>query len=126
MNIRGFAKRSKAGNLVWRIFIGVLGGSVTVLGAIALVAPGPGVLILLAGLGILATEFAWASRAMNKTKSMAQTAADKVGIPTWVKYLIFAGAAVFSILVIIYYHFTKQLLHISKSTIQSKALQLRR
>jgi len=44
---------------------------------------------------------------MNKTKSMAQTAADKVGIPTWVKYLIFAGAAVFSILVIIYYHFTK-------------------
>jgi hypothetical protein len=44
---------------------------------------------------------------MSKTKSMAQTAADKVGIPTWVKYLIFAGAAVFSILVIIYYHFTR-------------------
>ena len=65
MNIRGFAKRSKAGKLIWRIFIGVLGGTVTVLGAIALVAPGPGVLILLAGLGILATEFAWASRAMN-------------------------------------------------------------
>lgn len=91
MNIRGFAKRSKAGNLIWRIFIGVLGGTVTVLGAIALVAPGPGVLILLAGLGILATEFAWASRAMNKTKNMAQTAADKVGIPTWVKYLILRG-----------------------------------
>jgi uncharacterized protein (TIGR02611 family) len=104
MNIRGFAKRSKAGNLIWRTFIGVLGGTVTVLGAVALVAPGPGVLILLAGLGILATEFAWASRAMNKTKSMAQTAADKAGIPTWVKYLMFAGAAVFSILVIIYYH----------------------
>ena len=78
MNLRSFIKRSKAGNLVWRIFIGVLGGTVTVLGAIALVAPGPGVLILLAGLGILATEFAWASRAMNKTKSMAQTSAYKV------------------------------------------------
>ena len=103
MNIRGFVKRSKAGNLIWRIFIGVLGGTVTVLGAIALVAPGPGVLILLAGLGILATEFAWASRAMSKTKSIAQTAADKVGMPTWVKYLIFAGAALFSIIVIIYY-----------------------
>jgi hypothetical protein len=50
MSIRGFAKRSKAGKLIWRIFIGVLGGTVTVLGAIALVAPGPGVLILLAGL----------------------------------------------------------------------------
>ena len=107
MNIRGFAKRSKAGKLAWRILIGVLGGTITVLGAFALVAPGPGVLILLAGLGILASEFAWASRAMNKTKSIAQTAADKVGIPTWVKYLIFAGAALFSIFAIIYYYMTK-------------------
>ena len=107
MNLRRFIKRTKAGQLIWRIFIGVLGGAVTVLGAIALVAPGPGVLILLAGLGILASEFAWASRAINKTKTMAQTAADKVGIPTWVKYLSFAGAALFSILVIIYYYMTK-------------------
>ena len=107
MNLRSFIKRTKAGQLIWRIFIGVLGGTITVLGAIALVAPGPGVLILLAGLGILASEFAWASRAMNKTKSIAQTAADKVGIPTWVKYLIFAGAALFSIFAIIYYYMTK-------------------
>jgi uncharacterized protein (TIGR02611 family) len=103
MNLRSFIKRTKAGQLIWRIFIGVLGGTITVLGAIALVAPGPGVLILLAGLGILASEFAWASRAVNKTKTMAQTAADKVGIPTWVKYLIFAGAALFSIIAIIIY-----------------------
>ena len=103
MNLRSFIKRTKAGQLIWRIFIGVLGGTITVLGAIALVAPGPGVLILLAGLGILASEFAWASRAVNKTKTMAQTAADKVGIPTWVKYLIFAGAALFSIVAIIIY-----------------------
>ena len=103
MNLRSFIKRTKAGQLIWRIFIGVLGGTITVLGAIALVAPGPGVLILLAGLGILASEFAWASRAVNKTKTMAQSAADKVGIPTWVKYLIFAGAALFSIIAIIIY-----------------------
>ena len=103
MNLRSFIKRTKAGQLIWRIFIGVLGGTITVLGAIALVAPGPGVLILLAGLGILASEFAWASRAVNKTRTMAQTAADKVGIPTWVKYLIFAGAALFSIIAIIIY-----------------------
>lgn len=103
MNLRRFIKRTKAGQIIWRVFIGVLGGSITVLGAIALVAPGPGVLILLAGLGILASEFAWASRAMNKTKSIAQSAADKVGIPIWIKYLIFAGAAVFSIFAIIYY-----------------------
>jgi uncharacterized protein (TIGR02611 family) len=103
MNLRSFIKRTKAGQLIWRIFIGVLGGTITVLGAIALVAPGPGFLILLAGLGILASEFAWASRAVSKTKTIAQTAADKVGMPTWVKYLIFAGAALFSIVAIIYY-----------------------
>ena len=107
MKLRRFIKRTKAGQLIWRIFIGVLGGTITVLGAIALVAPGPGVLILLAGLGILASEFAWASRAMNKTKSMAQTAADKVGMPTWIKYLILAGAALFSIFAIIYYQMHK-------------------
>ena len=103
MNLRAFIKRTKAGQLIWRIFIGVLGGTITVLGAIALVAPGPGVLILLAGLGILASEFAWAARAVNKTKSMAQSAADKVGIPTWIKYLFFAGAALFSIIAIVIY-----------------------
>ena len=103
MNLRSFIKRTKAGQLIWRIIIGALGGTITVLGAIALVAPGPGVLILLAGLGILASEFAWASRAVSKTKTIAQTAADKVGMPTWVKYLIFAGAALFSIVAIIYY-----------------------
>ena len=107
MKLRRFIKRTKAGQLIWRIFIGVLGGTITVLGAIALVAPGPGVLILLAGLGILASEFAWASRAMNKTKSMAKTAADKVGIPAWVKYLMLAGAALFSIFAIIYYQMHK-------------------
>ena len=107
MKLIRFIKRTKAGQLIWRIFIGVLGGTITVLGAIALVAPGPGVLILLAGLGILASEFAWASRAMNKTKSMAKTAADKVGIPAWIKYLILAGAALFSIFAIIYYQMHK-------------------
>jgi len=103
MNLRAFIKRTKAGQLIWRIFIGILGGTITVLGAIALVAPGPGVLILLAGLGILASEFAWAARAVNKTKSMAQSAADKVGIPTWIKYLFFASAALFSIIAIVIY-----------------------
>ena len=106
MNLRNFIKRTKAGQLVWRIFIGVLGGTITVLGAIALVAPGPGVLILLAGLGILATEFAWASRVMVTTRTYAQKAADKAGIPKWVQLALIAGAAVLSILIILYLHYT--------------------
>jgi uncharacterized protein (TIGR02611 family) len=103
MNIRGFAKRTKAGQLIWRIFIGFLGGSITVLGAVALVGPGPGILVVLAGLGILATEFAWASRALVQTKNLAQKASDRAGLPLWVKYLLIALTSVFSILVIIFY-----------------------
>ena len=103
MNLRQFMKRTKVGHLIWRIFIGILGGLVTVLGAIALVGPGPGVLVVLAGLGILATEFAWASRAMAHTKNLAQKAAGRAGLPLWVKYLLIAATSVFSILAIIFY-----------------------
>ena len=60
MRIKTWIKKTKAGRVFWRAVIGIVGGTVTVLGAIALVAPGPGVLIVIAGLGILATEFAWA------------------------------------------------------------------
>jgi hypothetical protein len=75
-------------------------------GAIALVGPGPGILIILAGLGILATEFAWAARAMVHTRNYAQRAADKVGIPKWVQLALISGAAVVSIIVILYLYST--------------------
>jgi uncharacterized protein (TIGR02611 family) len=52
-------------NLAWRIGIGVLGGVVLVLGIIAIPYPGPGWLIVFAGLGILATEFTWAGRLLR-------------------------------------------------------------
>ena len=97
-------KRTPYGSLVWRIFIGIAGGLITILGTIFLFAPGPGMLVLLAGLGILATEFAWASRAILKTKSIAASAAERVGIPLWMKYLLAAIATLIS-LILIGYHF---------------------
>ena len=104
MKLRTWVRRTPAGRLAWRVFIGSLGGGITVLGAIFLVAPGPGVLVLLAGLGILATEFAWAGRAIEKTKSAAKSAADKSGLPIWMKYFIVAGGAVVSIIAVIIYY----------------------
>lgn len=104
MNIRQQIKSNPYGSLVWRIFIGVVGGLVTVLGAVFLFAPGPGLLVLLAGLGILATEFAWASSAIRKTKSIAQATSERLRIPLWVKYLLLAGGAILSILVLLFLH----------------------
>jgi len=74
---RAHVKSSRSGSLVWRILVGVIGGLVTVLGAIALVAPGPGWLIIFAGLGILASEFAWADKALMKTKMLAIKTAQR-------------------------------------------------
>ena len=106
MKIKSWVKKTKAGRVFWRVVIGIVGGTVTVLGAIALVSPGPGVLIVIAGLGILATEFAWASRVMVTTRTYAQKAADKAGIPKWVQLALIAGAAVLSILIILFLFYT--------------------
>jgi uncharacterized protein (TIGR02611 family) len=102
MKFRTWIKKTLIGRLVWRIIIGVIGGAVTVAGAIALVGPGPGILIVLAGLGILATEFAWAARVMVHTRTYAQKAADKAGIPKWAQLAMIAVGAVVSIIVIIF------------------------
>jgi uncharacterized protein (TIGR02611 family) len=106
MRLRTWIKKTKAGRLFWRVVIGIVGGLVTALGAIALVGPGPGILIVIAGLGILATEFAWAARVMVRTRTYAQKAADKAGIPKWVQYALIASAAVVSILIILYLYWS--------------------
>jgi uncharacterized protein (TIGR02611 family) len=106
MRIKTWIKKTKAGRVFWRAVIGIVGGTVTVLGAFALVAPGPGVLIVIAGLGILATEFAWASRVMVTTRTYAQKAADKAGIPKWIQFALIAAAAVLSILIILFLFYT--------------------
>lgn len=104
MNFREQIKASPYGSLLWRIFIGVVGGLVTIVGTVFLFAPGPGLLVLLAGLGILATEFAWASNAIRRTKSIAETTSKRFGIPLWIKYLIVAGGAVLSIVLLVVFH----------------------
>jgi uncharacterized protein (TIGR02611 family) len=109
MKVRTWFKKTPIGRLVWRIIIGFVGGLVTVLGAIALVGPGPGILIVLAGLGILASEFAWAARVMVHTRTYAQKAADKAGIPKWAQLALVAVFAVISIIVILYLHSTGKL-----------------
>lgn len=104
MNIRIWIKKTPVGRIAWRVFIGIIGGGITVAGAVALIGPGPGILILLAGLGILATEFAWAGRVMMHTKRIAAKAAERTGMKPWVKYFLISGGAVLSIIMIFILH----------------------
>lgn len=52
-------------DLGYRITVGVVGTVVLVVGVLAIPYPGPGWLIVFAGLGILASEFAWAKSALR-------------------------------------------------------------
>lgn len=104
MKFRSWIKKTTVGRIVWRIIIGALGGGITVAGAVALIGPGPGVLIVLAGLGILATEFAWAGEVMMHTKRIAAKAAARTGMKPWVKYFLISGGAVMSIIAIFIFY----------------------
>jgi uncharacterized protein (TIGR02611 family) len=52
----------------YRVLLGVVGGLVVALGIVTIPLPGPGWLTVLAGLFVLATEFAWAERLLEFTR----------------------------------------------------------
>jgi uncharacterized protein (TIGR02611 family) len=54
-----------------RIVIGIVGGTVLLLGIVMMVTPGPGIPAILVGLGILGVEFAWARHWLKKVKAKA-------------------------------------------------------
>ena len=62
----------------WRIAVLVVGLLVTAAGLVMIVTPGPGLLLIVAGLGILATEFAWARRLRDKALETAKRGARRI------------------------------------------------
>lgn len=58
----------KAKRHIKRLTIGIVGSIVTIVGIIAVPFPGPGWLIVFAGLAILSTEFEWAQRILDYAK----------------------------------------------------------
>lgn len=61
-----------------RIAVSIVGGFLVLAGLAFLVLPGPGLVLIIAGLGVLATEYVWAQRALNYAKDKAKQASDKV------------------------------------------------
>ncbi|HEV7952089.1 MAG TPA: TIGR02611 family protein [Candidatus Saccharimonadales bacterium] len=59
--------------------IGIVGGVIVLIGIIAIPYPGPGWLIVFAGLAILATEFEWAQRLLDRVRGKYDAWAD------WIK-----------------------------------------
>jgi hypothetical protein len=61
-----------------RLAILVIGGALVVIGAVMLVTPGPGIVLIVAGLAVLATEFVWAEVMLDRAKEHASNARDSV------------------------------------------------
>lgn len=61
-----------------KVGIGIIGGIVVLVGFIAIPYPGPGWLIVFAGLAILSTEFDWAQRILDRLR---------VKYDSWVEWL---------------------------------------
>jgi uncharacterized protein (TIGR02611 family) len=61
-----------------RIGVTIVGGVLLLAGLVFLVLPGPGFVLILAGLAILATEYVWAQTVLNYAKDKANRAKDRV------------------------------------------------
>lgn len=67
-----FLYRSRAA--LRRLAIALFGGAILLLGLVMIPLPGPGLLVIPLGLGILALEFSWAARWLQAARARAADA----------------------------------------------------
>jgi len=53
-----------------QLIVAVIGLTILLLGIVMVVLPGPAVIVIPVGFGVLATEFAWARRAVRRARVM--------------------------------------------------------
>lgn len=75
-----------------KVLIGIVGGLVLLLGLVLIPYPGPGWLIVFAGLAILATEFQFAARVLEKVRAKYDAWVDWIKTqPRWVQFIVLAA-----------------------------------
>lgn len=62
---------------VRRVFLIIAGFTLLLIGIVMLVTPGPGMVVILLGLGLLAAEFVWARRLMERIKEQGGRLIDR-------------------------------------------------
>ena len=76
--IRGYLRRTITYPWARRIAVAVIGGSVVLLGVAMIVLPGPAIVVIPVGLGILGLEFAWARHWLRKLRATASGVMTRV------------------------------------------------
>lgn len=72
--------------LARQIVIAVIGGTLLLGGVIMLVTPGPGIALMLAGLAILAVEFAWARIWLRRLRESVGPAGRDAAQKSWQRW----------------------------------------
>ena len=81
--------------LLFRIGVAAAGTAVLVLGIVLIPYPGPGWLVVFAGLSILATEFSWAGRLLTYARGRYDSWTRWLGRQHWaIKVLVLVATAV--------------------------------
>jgi uncharacterized protein (TIGR02611 family) len=92
--MRARRERHRERNRLIRLAMAVFGFLVVLVGLAMLVTPGPGLLVMAIGLGILALEFAWAERLLERTVDKMEQAGETVREASlWQQLLLVAAVA---------------------------------
>ncbi|WP_369052135.1 PGPGW domain-containing protein [Kineococcus terrestris] len=67
----------------WRVVVTVVGAALALTGVALLVLPGPGFVLIAAGLAVLASQYAWARRPLRYAGERAGQGIDEVGRGGW-------------------------------------------
>ena len=65
---------------VRRVFLIIAGFTLLLAGGVMLVTPGPGMLVIFLGLGLLAAEFVWARRLMERINPEGERLVDRFAV----------------------------------------------
>ncbi len=102
MRLRSWVHQRPNGAQIWRGGIALAGLVVIIAGVVLLALPGPGWLIIFAGLGIWATEFAWAKSLLKSVRrAVGKWTAWIERQPRWLTILVGGiGLIVFAAVVV--------------------------
>lgn len=97
-NARERARQRRALDLTWRVVVFMVGTAVIGAGIAGLILPAlPGWVLIFIGLGLLATEFAWAERLLDRVKDRVAVATDAALNPAKRRRLVLVTVVVLAL-----------------------------
>jgi uncharacterized protein (TIGR02611 family) len=100
--VRAQRERHRERRRIIRIVWALSGFVVVLVGLTMLVTPGPGLLVIAVGLGILALEFAWAERLLERTLDKLEAAGETVREASLWQQLLLVGAVALAAVAVVF------------------------